>query len=539
VERVLGVLDGAVLVVSAVEGVQAQTHVLMRALRRLGIPTLIFVNKMDRRGADAERVLRAMTERLTPALVPVTTVTGAGSRDAAVVRIPLGEPAMEVLAEHDDPILTAYVEGTAADLDKSLARLTAETVVHPVFFGSAVTGAGIGELMNGITEFLPSGCGDAAGPLSGTVFKIERGPAGEKIAYVRMFSGTLRVREPVEGGKPTAIRKFDPAGQIAKVWGLDVRVGDWIGEPRATGRQFSPPTLETVIVPRRRGDRGALHAALTTLAEQDPLISVRQDEVTGDDVISLYGEVQKEVVEATLATRLDSKHRGLAVEFRDTTVVCVERLLGPGAAVRFMGDGTNPFRATVGLEIQPAPEGAGIRFGLGIETGALPAAFRQAVEDTVRESLRRGLHGWRVVDAEVTLTHSGYTPPPPYGWSKWSSSGGDFRGLTPLVLRDALRLAGTRVYEPVQRFHLLVPFDTVGVVVPALARLRAVPSSQVVRGSSATIEGEIPTSAVPALERQLPELARGEGVLDCEFARYEAVSGERPGHPRSMSMDRF
>ena len=142
-----------------------------------------------------------------------------------------------------------------------------------------------------------------------------------------------------------------------------------------------------------------------------------------------------------------------------------------------MGEPANPFRATVGLRIVPAPAGSGVRFRLGIERGALPVAFQKAVEETVHQTLQEGLRGWQVTDAVVTLTHSGFTPPPPSGWSKWSSSAGDFRNLTPLVLMSALRQAGTRVYEPVHRFHLEAPADTAWSVLPALARLGAVPGA--------------------------------------------------------------
>ncbi|WP_143684230.1 GTP-binding protein, partial [Streptomyces diastatochromogenes] len=201
VERVLGVLDGAVLVVSAVEGVQAQTRVLMRTLRRLRIPTLVFVNKIDRRGARDEAVLRELARRLAVPLVPMGTATALGTRDARFVPR-LGPSALDALADHDDDLLTAYVTGDVPDgrLHTALATQTRQALVHPVYFGSAITGAGVPELITGIERLLPPATGDPDAPLSGTVFKVERGPAGEKIAYARIFSGTLRVRDRVPFG---------------------------------------------------------------------------------------------------------------------------------------------------------------------------------------------------------------------------------------------------------------------------------------------------------------------------------------------------
>src|SRR4051794_23150864 len=199
VERVLSVLDGAVLVLSAVEGVQAQTLLLMRALQRLHVPTLLFVNKIDRAGAGYERVLDAISKRLTSAIVPMGFVRDLGTRDARFTPFESGAVAFaEALADHDDSLLSAYVDGDGVPpsrLREELAAQTKQGLVHPVFFGSALTGVGVEPLMSGIAELLPAAEGDAAGPLSGSVFKIERGAAGDRIAYVRLFSGAVETRD--------------------------------------------------------------------------------------------------------------------------------------------------------------------------------------------------------------------------------------------------------------------------------------------------------------------------------------------------------
>ncbi|MEU6546960.1 translation factor GTPase family protein [Streptomyces sp. NPDC046859] len=559
VERVLGVLDGAVLVVSAVEGVQPQTRVLMRTLRRLRIPTLVFVNKIDRRGACRDGVLRAVRERLTPAVVPMGTAHGLGTRDAGFVPGGPGAEALEVLADLDDALLTAYVEGRVAPgaVRAALVDGTRRALAHPVYFGSAHTGAGVDALITGIRDVLPPADGDPAAPLSGTVFKVERGPAGEKIAYVRLFSGTLRVRDRVSFGPPagedgdraegrvTAVSVFDRgtdtradevrAGRIARLWGLnDVRIGDALGAPRtAHGHLFAPPTLETIVDPADGTDRRALHRALTRLAEQDPLIGLRHDEVRQETHVSLYGEVQKEVIEATLA-----EESGLRVAFRETTPLCVERLVGRGAAVEFNKKDGNPFLATVGLRVEPAPPGSGVRFRLEVELGSMPYAFFKAVEDTVRETLGQGLYGWQVPDCVVAMTHSGYSPRQSHahqGFDKsMSSTGHDFRGLTPLVLMEALRRAGTRVHEPVHRFRLETPADTLAALLPALAGLRAVPHTTGTRGTVCVLEGTVPAAQTHALEQRLPGLTRGEGELETVFDHYApAPPGTEPHRPRT------
>jgi ribosomal protection tetracycline resistance protein len=514
VERVLSVLDGAVLVISGVEGVQPQTRILMRALDRLRVPTLLFVNKLDRRDADAERALQEIGDRLTPMAVPIDS-----AEDAAFAR--------------------------------ELAAEGGEASVYPVFLGSARTGDGVLELMTGIAELLPSAERDGEGPVSGSVFKIERGPAGEKVAFVRMFSGSLRVRDRVRFGrdgeaKVTAIGVFDggsaakrrdcvSAGEIGKLWGLgDIQIGDAVGGARA-GREhhFAPPTLETVVVPGSPTDKGALSVALGQLSEQDPLIRLRQDDERQELSVSLYGEVQKEVIQATLAADY-----GLEVGFRETTTICVERVLGTGEAVERIRRASNPFLATVGLRVEAAPVGTGVVYRRADDVpGTMPRAFFKAVEETVHEALRQGLNGWEVTDCVVTLTHTGYYPRQSHahqGFSKsMSSTAGDFRNLTPLVLMSALKQAGTVVCEPIQRFRLDAPTAVLAPLLAALARLQAVPEPPRLEGESCTIEGDIPAARVHELRQQLPALTLGEGVLECEFDRYEPVNGRAPARSRT------
>jgi ribosomal protection tetracycline resistance protein len=492
VERVLRVLDGAVLVVSAVEGVQAQTRVLMRTLQRLEIPTLIFINKTDRRGANPARVAREVASALRIAAAP------AGSTELA-----------ELLADHSDAFLAAYLNG-GARVGEELTTQTRRALVHPVYSGSAITGAGVDELTRGIRDLLPAAAGD--GPAAGTVFKVERGAA-----YVRMHAGTLHVRERFGEHKITAIDVFEPggvvardvlhAGQIGKVSGLRVRIGGTLGAGATDdGRLFAPPTLETVV---EAEDRVALHRALTELAEQDPLINLRLD--GGELAVSLYGEVHKEVIATTLATEY-----GLEARFRETTTIRFSKPAGTGTAVQLIGTGANEHLATVGLRVEP---GEGSTFGLEVELGSMPYAFFRAVEETVMETLRE----WRVTDCAVTMTHSGY-------WAKQSSAHGifdksmsstarDFRLLTPIVLGAALGRAGTITLEPLASFRLECPPDTLAAVLPVLGRLGGVPNG----GDEHALEGELPAASVHALQLQLPALTRGEGVLETAFARYAEV----------------
>ncbi len=565
VERVLDVLDGVVLVVSAVEGVQAQTRVLMRALQRLRLPTIVYVNKIDRSGARADALLTELNDRLGGGMIGMQRVCGIGLRTAQVAdalhETGVAATALDVLTGHDDRLLEDFVlTGSVSPqrLRTAVADQTRKALVRPVFFGSAVTGAGATELMAGILEFLPASPLGANGTArdtpveelggAATIFKVDRGAAGERICYLRMRAGTLRTRDRVElpdgrGGRVTAILASEPggfrrrdvllAGQIGKVTGLQARIGDVIGTAahQRPAWHFSPPTLESVIVPIAGTDAGALHTALSELAEADPLIGLRSDGA-GQLAVSLYGEVQKEVLQSTLL-----EQHGLMVEFRTSTTLCIERLAGTGCAVEHISTDDNPFLATVGLRVEPAPVGAGVDFRLGIELGSMPLAFLTAVQATVRETLRQGLSGWDVPDCLVTMTHGRYAPRQSAMHANFdksmSSTGADFRGLTPMVLMQALRTAGTTVHEPLHRFRLEIPADTYGAVLPVLASLGGTPELPVPDRSVYRLGGVVPAASVHRLYQALPELTRGEAVLETEFDSYRPVAGRPPVRART------
>jgi ribosomal protection tetracycline resistance protein len=422
-------------------------------------------------------------------------------------------------------------------------------LLHPVFFGSAVTGAGVEQLMAGIGELLPASAADPDGPVSGTVFKIERGEGGEKIAYVRMFSGTVHTRDRLRFGrdledKVTAITVFERgpavqrrsvfAGEVAKLWGLsEIQVGDRVGETGtdASDHQFAPPTLESVVIAGKSDDRARLHVALAQLAEQDPLINVRRDDTRQELSVSLYGEVQKEVIQATLANEF-----GVEVTFRETTPIYIERPIRTGDAIEILNTESNPFLATIGLRIDPAPNESGIDFRLQVDPRTVPlyiyktlAGFSERMDQYVRDALREGLFGWQVTDCVVTMTKCTYSVPdgPPSRRGPLSTAA-DFRKLTPLVVMQALEHAGTVVCEPIVRVSVEIPTGVIGSVMAALARLEAVVETPALKGTLSMIETMLPAARAQDLQQQLPGLTGGEGVLDSTFAGYQPVTGDQP-----------
>ncbi|MGW3818099.1 tetracycline resistance ribosomal protection protein Otr(A) [Streptomyces sp. NPDC005046] len=459
VERALEILDGAVLLLSAVEGVQAQTRVLMKTLRRLGLPTLILVNKIDRAGARQDGLLDDIRRLLTPHAVPLSRVTDIGTPAARVLPRPLGDLAADTLAEVDPGVLAALVDGPPPTRDELWAALTTRTgdgSVHPVFFGSALGGQGVAALIEGLIRLVPRPLSPAGAVPRGTVFAVRTAPGGERTAYLRLYEGEVThrqrlafVRRETDGrtrevpgrardleviGRPGATSLT--AGDIAAIRGVPgVRVGDRVGHVTDRAPQFAAPTLETLVRAKHAEQAAALRTALLTLSDQDPLLHAGPA-VSGSTALLLYGEVQKEVLAATLVQDF-----GIEAEFEPSRVRLLERPDGTGEAhEEIQRHGHAGFWATVGLRIEPGPRGSGGVFAYETQLGALPRAFHQAIEDTVHATLLNGPHGRPVTDYRVTLIRSGFVAP--------LSTAADFRGLTPIVLLRALERAGTRVYEP-------------------------------------------------------------------------------------------
>ncbi|KOG41772.1 tetracycline resistance ribosomal protection protein Otr(A) [Streptomyces resistomycificus] len=526
VERALEVLDGAVLLLSAVEGVQAQTRVLMRTLRRLRLPTLVFVNKIDRPGARSDALLADIRRRLTPHVAPLTAVTDIGTARAGVVPLPEGRRLAEALADVDPDVLAAVVDGpepTPDDLRGALAARTADGSFHPVLFGSALGGQGVAGLVENVTRLIPPapvppGSVAPGSEPRGTVFAVRPGPGGERTAYLRLYDGRVTARQRLTfrrreaDGRTTEVRaratRVDvvggartlTAGNIAALTGVaGIRVGDRLGELGDRAPQFAPPTLETLVVARHPEQAAALRTALLWLADQDPLLHARPA-TGGATTLLLYGEVQMEVLAATL-----TQDFGIEADFEPGRVRFLERPAGVGeASDELPWHDLTRYWATIGLRVEPGPRGSGGAFAYETELGALPRAFHQAIEETVHATMATGPRQTPVTDYRVTLTRSGFCAP--------ISTAADFRGLTPIVLRRALDRAGTRLYEPYHAFEAEVPPDALAPVTARLAASGAEFTGTTGGDTAWTITGELPARRVREVELRLPGLTHGEGM---------------------------
>jgi ribosomal protection tetracycline resistance protein len=461
----------------------------------------------------------------------------------------------ERLAERDDAVLTKWVDRGDVpyeELRATLARQSRAGLVHPVFLGSAITGSGVDAVLGAIPELLPVAQGDANRDVAARAFKIERGPSGDRLAYLRLFDGRIRVRDRVtygDGeGRITSLAVFGPGGavsapaagpgQIARVAGLSgIRVGDVVGalEVDAEERQFPPPALEAVVVPRSAAARGRLRAALGELAEYDPLINVRQDDDRGEIAVSLYGEVQKDVIAETLA-----RDHGVEVDFRETTTVCIERPAGIAEVLEVLRsptktnisgksspDSENPYAATLGLRLEPAAVGTGIDVRLDVDVQLVPmyvfntvTSFREHMAAYVRAALAEGLFGWPVTDCVVTVFDSGYF--------RTGSTAGDFRKLTSLVLAKALERAGTIVCEPMTAVRIDAPSASGSGIVHVLLTTGSRILGQFSAADRTTITALVQAARVHEVQNRLPGLTGGEGVLEASFGGYHAVIADPP-----------
>ncbi|MGZ7148936.1 GTP-binding protein [Bacillus sp. BC08] len=544
VERSFCVLDGAILVISAVEGVQAQTKILMWTLQKLNIPTILFVNKIDRSGANTEKVMKQIKEILSNEAFPFYSVENEGTKEARIIEYNSYDDCMELLAPYNESLLESYVNNEIIPdtrLRKELIKQIAQANVFPIFFGSAMTGMGVTELLENISDLIPAKNSAENEILSGVVFKIEREPSGEKIAYVRVFSGRLHVRKYVDIQRDEALTHKEKikkicmfhngnavqtstvsSGEFCKVWGLsDIKIGDIIGERTDYIKDihFAEPQMEAAIEALPKEQIHDLYAALMELCEEDPLIKVWKDDIHNELYIRLFGEVQKEVIETTLLEKYN-----LQVTFSNTRVVCIEKPIGVGNSVEVMGEKANPFYATIGFKIERGELNSGITYRLGVELGSLPLAFHKAIEDTVFQTLKQGLYGWEVTDIIVTLTHTSYASP--------VTTASDFRNLTPLVLMDALKQAETCVYEPVNEFELTVPEQAISTAMYKLAAIPATFSEPKLNHDSYQLTGSLPVAKTENFKRMLHSFTEGEGIFTTKPSGYNKLKAPFPTRKR-------
>ena len=539
VERSLRVLDGAILLLSAVEGIQAQTTAIWKALRTLGIPTLVFINKIDRMGADPDRVLAEIQRQLSPMALPPPDPDD----PAQCAR------SLERAAEHDDLLLEPWAEGrpvAPSFLRERMAVLARAGSLFPVFFGSAIKGQGVEQLLDAAVEFLPAPGGDPDGPVSGVVFKLEHDKTMGRIAFVRLFNGSLRNRDAVTNTtqgtqeKITQIRRIHAhrhedvgelrAGDIASVCGLQARIGDILGDPAAVpgGCRLAVPLLTVQAFAAQEADFPRLVAALKELADEDPLLELQWLREERELHLRIMGVIQMEVLASLLRTRFD-----LEATFGSPSVIYRETpaQAGEGYIEYTM---PKPCWAVLRFAIEPGERGAGLRYSSIVRDDAMLYRYQNQVEKTLPEALKQGLHGWEVTDLNITLVagqhHLVHTHPL------------DFAVATPMGIMNGLEATGTTLLEPMLDCVISVPAALGNRVIGDILQMRGSFESPEITGETFRIQARVPVATSLDYPTRLGSLSSGRGTLATRFAGYQdcplelgATSPRRGIDPRDQA----
>lgn len=533
VERSLAALDGAVLVISAVEGVQAHTALLWDALRRMKIPTLIAVNKIDRAGSRTAQVLDAVREELQAHLLPLQRIRREGEDDCAVEPFTLGEPAFReealiAAAEGSPAIEAAYIEGRPvadAALEEALAAETAAGRLTPVVFTSAKQGVGISELLEAIRRFLPAADTRTDTPLSGVVFALDHDPVMGKAAHVRLFGGQLHNRDavPVRGReeeeKITQIRRVSGgkgedvgllrAGEIGTLYGLpSICTGDVIGTADIPhGCSLAVPLLLVQAFPASEEELASLMTALGELADEDPLLQLEWNREKRELYLRITGMMQLEI----LAERLRDRY-GLQAQFSAPSVIYKETPAGPGIGFESYTM-PKPCWAVVKLAIEPLPRGSGIVYKSVIKEKELPYRYQNHVQTSVMETLKQGIHGWEVTDAAITLVggqhHAIHTHPL------------DFFVATPVAVLRGLTDCGSKLLEPLVQVRLTAAEELLGRVIGDILAMRGTFDSPVITPGTFTLEAVLPVATSLEYPVTFRSLTSGKGGYSSRFAGYQ------------------
>lgn len=524
VQRSMNVLDGAILVISAKEAVQSHTCLLFEALNRMNIPTIIFVNKIDRIGVDISYVLKDIKENLSKKTLPIQTVKRVANKRCFVSELFNYDclKTVEFLADYNDVMLKNIIEGieTSKDLIKStIIKLTKNNTIYPILFGSALHGIGISELKTAIELLLPNSLLASEQDSSGIVFKIKRNKNNERKIYIRQYTGSLQVRDYVNGEKITKIENLIAGKEVAKdniksgdigiIYGVNsFRVGDSFGSlSKKLDAKLATPTVKVEIKPINTQKRHSLLKALVIISEEDPFLQYEISEIEHSIFLSIFGEIQMEIIEYRLWHEFSIK-----VEFSEAKTIYKEAPIGTGYAVMRKYSKGNPFYATVGLKVEPAKLGSGVEFVSQVPTGHLPQTFQNGIIDGINHYKTQGLKGWELNDIKICLVDGDYC--------SVNSTPADFRNLTPMVLLEAVANAQTKLQWPLFSFKLKVPFFAIGKAVADLARMKAEFNNPKLMENYYLIEGTIPADLCGKYDLEVRSYTAGKGVFITKYYLY-------------------
>ena len=532
VYRSLSVLDGAILVISAKDGVQAQTRVLFHAFRKMKIPTIIFVNKIDQGGINLQSVYQNIREKLSDEIIVMQDVLF--TPEVSLTDIADIEKWESVVGENDE-LLEKYIAGEPLeiqDLQREKCRRIQNSSLFPVYHGSAKNNIGTEKLIEVITETFTSGADNNQSELCGSVFKIEYTDQKKRLVYLRLYSGTLRLRDTIllaqkQKLKITEMRipsngeivQADIAccGEIAILSNDTLKLNDILGNtellPRKAWEENPTPLLRTTVEPQKPEQRELLLNALTEIADTDPLLHYYVDTITHEIILSFLGKVQLEVICSLLIERYH-----VNINVKEPTVIYLERPSKAANHTIHIEVPPNPFWASIGLSVTPLPMGSGVQYESKVSIGYLNQSFQNAVAEGVRHGLEQGLYGWEVTDCKICFEYGLYYSP--------VSTPADFRFLAPVVLEQALKKCGTQLLEPYLSFTLYAPQEYLSRAYNDAPKYCAEIESTQLKNDEVIFKGKIPARYIGEYRNDLNFYTNGRSVCLTELKGYQESLGE-------------
>lgn len=532
VYRSLSVLDGAILVISAKDGVQAQTRILFHALQKMNIPTIIFINKIDQYGINLNNIYQNIKEKLSNDIIVMQNVTLTPEISIKNI-IDLDE--WDPVISKNDKLLKKYIAGeklTIQELTQEEYRCVKKGSLFPIYHGSAKNNIGTQQLIEAISNLFCPEMNKNYSELCGRVFKIEYTDHKQRLVYLRLYSGTLHLRDTIvlsEKKKVKLTEIYIPSngemiqteivcsGDIFIIPNNTLRLNDIIGNekilPCNVWNDKPVPMLRTRIEPIKIEEREKLLDALTEIADTDPLLRYCVDTITHEIVISFLGTVQLEVICSLL---IEKYHINIRTE--DPTVIYLEKPLQKADYTIHIEVPPNPFWASIGLSITPLPIGSGIQYESKVSLGYLNQSFQNAVREGINYGLEQGLYGWEVTDCKICFEYGVYYSP--------VSTPSDFRFLAPIVLEQTLKKAGTQLLEPYLSFILFTPQGYLSRAYNDAQKHCAIIETSQSKNDEIIFTGHIPVRCINEYRNTLTLYTNGQAVCLTELKDYQIATCE-------------
>ncbi len=504
-ERTLWVLDYAILVINGADGVQGHTETLWKLLKQYRIPAFLFINKMDQNGTDAEKLLEELRVKLSGSCIRF------GEAEDS-------EEFLENVAMAEEQVLETYLEHGTIERGE-ISRLIWERKVFPCYFGSALKNIGVKEFLAGLECYAK----ERSYPeeFGAKVYKIARDPQGNRLTYLKVTGGVLKVRDLIRyqdvEEKVSQIRiysgeKYDAvqevrAGRVCAVTGLTKTYpGEGLGaEPPSEGPVLTPVFNYQLILPEGCDTHGML-LKLRQLEEEDPELHIVWNEELGEIHAQLMGEVQTEILQSMIRERFQTE-----VTFGPGNIVYKETIKRPAEGVGHF----EPLRhyAEVHLLLEPGESGSGLVFAADCSEDVLDRNWQRLILTHLAEKEHRGvLTGSSITDMKITLVagraHLKHT------------EGGDFRQATYRAVRQGLKSTESVLLEPYYEFRMEIPAEFVGRALTDIQRMAGEFQTPDTEGDFAVITGSAPVSEMRDYQLEVISYTKGRGRLFCTLKGY-------------------